>query len=154
TSAHSRRVFFTYDQVVTFLRELLPNLRLHSRFNQDVAAHMISSDSESRRFQSSLYVHSIIHHVRDELRVRQRLVGAAHNPKSHVNISMLHEGGNDRMKRPLARSKGVQMFGIEREESAPVLQSKAHSVYNDPGPEAGVIALDQRSNVAVFIDGS
>ncbi len=84
--------------------------------------------------------------------MRQRLVRAAHNAKANVHVAALHECGNNRMERTLARRQRIGRVRIEREKRATILQSKTKSLYHDPGTKSRIVALDQGNDVAIFID--
>src|SRR5437660_7585720 len=103
---------------------------LHPRFNHDLTSHLIAGHGESGRLQSSLDVHSIIHNIAYKLRMGQRLIGPANNAESHVYIAMFHKSRNDRVKRTLARRQRVGMPWIKNKKSSPVLQNKAHPIYD------------------------
>ena len=45
----------------------------------------------------------------DELRVRLRLVEAAHDAEADLDVALLHERRDDRVQRPLARREHVRM---------------------------------------------
>ena len=86
---------------MTFIRQLIPYVLPEAIFHHQVAAaeRMLV---EPRRLQSRLNVHFEVHQVRDELRVRLRLVPTAHDPKRHADISFLRERRNNRVQRPLS----------------------------------------------------
>ena len=50
-----------------------------------------------------LDVEPVVDDVGDELRVRLRLVEAAHDPEPDPHVALLHEPRDDRVQRPLAR---------------------------------------------------
>src|SRR5437867_5150744 len=72
--------------------------------------------AEPRRLQSRLNVHFEVHQVRDELRVRLRLVPTAHNPKRHADISFLRKRWNDCVQRPLSPRQRIWRIWIHAEE--------------------------------------
>ena len=76
------------------LGKLLKGLKRHARFDGDVAARRRFL-REARGFERRLNVHSVVDHVGNELRVRQRLIGSAHDAEPDVHIAALHECGND-----------------------------------------------------------
>ena len=49
----------------------------------------------------------VVDDVRDELRVRLRLVPAAHDAEPDLHVVLLHERRDDRVQRPLARRQRV-----------------------------------------------
>ena len=91
--------------------------------------------------------------VRDELRVRLRLIPRAHDPEPDAHAVLLHEPGNDRVERPLSRREHVRVIGVEREQRAAVLKHEAAFPGTDAAAESVVRALDERDDVAVPVDG-
>ena len=77
--------------LVAALGKLLQGAGGHARFNRDVAAGGVAL-GEARRFQRRLQVHAVIDDIGDELRVRQRLIRAAHDAEADVLVAALHEG--------------------------------------------------------------
>ena len=55
------------------------------------------------------------------------------------------------MERALASGDGVGLPGAQREEVSAVLQHEAGACRREPGPEAGVVALDQRDDVPLAV---
>ena len=90
--------------------------------------------------------------VRHELRVRLPLIPATHDAEANLAIPVLHERGNDRMERALARLERVWLPLLQREQATPVLQHETSAWRHEPGPEPAVVALNQRHDVAVLID--
>ena len=82
----------------------------------------------------------------------QWLVGSAHNPKSDMQVTVFHKGRNNGVKRTLTRRQCVGMRGIEHKESPPILEGKAHPINTHARAKTGVVALNQRSNIALFIN--
>ena len=70
---------------------------------------------EARRFEGHLNIHPVVHDVGNELRVRLRLVQAAHDSEAHVHVALFHEGRDDGVEGPLARRQRVGMAGRHRE---------------------------------------
>ena len=83
----------------------------------------------------------------------QRLVRAAHDAESDVVITVFHKGGNNGVEGALARGQSVGFGRIEHEKSSAILQEESHAAHGDTGTEAGEIALAQREDVAIVIDG-
>src|SRR5438552_19117047 len=100
--------------------------------------------AEPRRLQSRLNVHFEVHQVRDELRVRLRLVPTAHNSKRHADISFLRKRWNDCVQRPLSPRKRIWRIWIHAEEPTAIVQRKATLRVNDDRRESLVVALHQR----------
>src|SRR5436305_6904201 len=84
----------------------------------------------------------------------QWLIGAAHDSEADVDIVFFHERGNDGMKGTLARSERIGVAGIEGDKSAAILQHKSHAEHRNAWAERIIVALNQRSNIAVFVDRS
>src|SRR6185437_11828939 len=82
-----------------------------------------------------------------------RLIGAAHNTETNVQVAALHESGNNRVEGPLAGSKRIRMLRVETEKTTAVLQEKAHTLNCEARTEPGVVALDQGDDVAVLVHG-
>src|SRR5947208_16276295 len=108
--------------------------------------------AEPRRLQSRLNVHFEVHQVRDELRVRLRLVPTAHNPKRHADISFLRKRWNDCVQRPLSPRQRIWRIWIQAEESAAIVERKTSPRGNDARSKSLVVALDQRNHVSVAVD--
>ena len=107
----------------------VPSLSVHhrprrrARLNHDPASELLPV-RKAWLLHRSLNVHVVIHHVRNKLRMRQRLIHSAHNPKADVIIPMLHERRNNRVKWPLASGERVRRLRIERKQPSPILQRK------------------------------
>ena len=91
--------------------------------------------------------------LRHELRVRLRLVEAAHDAEADADVALLHEAGDDGVQRPFARRQLVGVPGFQREQGAAVVQREAGARRHQAAPEALEDALDERHDVAVAIDG-
>ena len=74
--------------------------------------------------------------------MRQRLIGAAHDPEAYVLVPTLHKCGNDGVKRTLVWGQRVGVFGIKHEQGAAVLEQKTHAAHRDPGTEIVINTLD------------
>src|SRR5262249_28945474 len=128
---HLRCVLLANGQIVALVAQRLQDVRLHARLNYDLAAHMVSGNRESRRFQRSLKIHAVVHEVRNKLRVSQRLVRASHDAKADMNVAALHERRNDRVEWPLARLQCIGMVAVENKQRSAILQWKSHSIHHD-----------------------
>src|SRR5258706_2807836 len=84
--------------------------------------------------------------------MRQRLIRAAHDAESDMQVAALHEGRDDGVKRPLAAGENVGMVRLQREPRATVLQQESHAIDGDSGTELRVHALDPTGYVAVLVD--
>src|ERR1043166_973323 len=113
---------------------------------------MLVSNGKARSFKRRLDVHAVVDKVGYILGMRERLVGPAHDAEPNMHVTALHKGRNDGMKRTLARLESVGVRAVKRKQRATVLQGKSHSIDDYARTKAGVVALDERSNVAVFID--
>src|ERR1700679_535329 len=89
-----------------------------------------------RSVQRALHVHTVIDDVRDKLRVRLRLIPAAHNTERDAHIALFHESRDDRMDRPLAACESVGVCLIEREKAAAVLQRETRSTNREARSKA------------------
>src|SRR5579884_2552442 len=100
--------------------------------------HVASGEAElgeARGFEGGLYVHAEVHDVGNELRVRLRLIEAAHDAEGDARFALLHEGGDDRVQRALVAGHDVGRAGLEIEEGAAVLQRKAGAVGDEKRAE-------------------
>src|ERR1700743_1016480 len=77
-----------------FRSHCLRNCLLHLHI-----AAVKGSLGEARLFHRSLYIHAIVHHIRYKLRMRLRLVPAAHNAKPDMDIPFFHERRDDGVER-------------------------------------------------------
>ena len=82
-----------------------------------------------------------------------RLIPAAHNSESDVNVILLEEGRNDGMKRPFMRRESVRMTPLERKQRAAIVQHEPRAFRHKSGTEAAEVALNQRNDVPHTIDG-
>ena len=57
-----------------------------------------------------------------------------------------------RMVGPLVRGQGIRVLGVQREESAPIVQRNPRTRHHQPCPEALVKAVDERAGVPVPIN--
>ena len=96
----------------------------HQRLDVDVAAAERSL-REAARLERLLDVEAVVGDVGDELRVRLRLVEAAHDAEADLHVALLHERRDDRVQRPLARRERVRVAVFEREQRAAVVQHEA-----------------------------
>src|SRR3954454_18118544 len=96
--------------------------------------------SKSRSLQRLLNVHAVIGNVGNELRMRQRLVCAAHNSKTDVLISAFHKGRDDGVERAFVWREYIWRIGIQRKQRTTILQHESHAFHRDAGAEALVIA--------------
>jgi hypothetical protein len=108
---------------------------------------------EARLLERSLDVHSVVNNVGDKLRVRLSLVPASHDAEADVHIALLHEGRNDGVKRALVSFKRVGQARRELKAGAAILEREAESWGDEPGAIAGVVALNERDDVPVLVNG-
>lgn len=90
-AAHGARVGLAHIQNVPHSGELLQVLGAYARFDQDVAPQL-AGDGEAGLFHGRLHVHVVVDDVRDEVRMGERLIHAAHHAESDVLRAALHEG--------------------------------------------------------------
>ena len=150
-AAHPARKIRQHFQIMAARRKPLAHAGRHPILDHHVAAAK-GQLGEARSFQRRLDVHVVVHQVRNELRVRLRLVVAAHDAEADVDVVLLHEGRDDGVQRPFARRKRVGMRRIQFEQRAAILQVEPVFVHHYARSEAQVHALDQRRDVAVAID--
>ena len=93
----------------------------------------------------------MVSQIRNKLRVRQRLIRPAHNPKTNVQIVFLHNARNNRVKRALARRERIRRRLVEAETRAAVVQMKAQAIHHHPRRPSPRNALNPGSNVALLI---
>src|SRR4029078_12937419 len=83
-------------QLVPKSCEFLPNVCGHKRLDIHVAS-LERSFREPARFKGLLNVETEVGDMRHELRVRLRLIKAAHDAETDSNAILFHKCGNDRM---------------------------------------------------------
>ena len=108
---------------------------------------------EARLFERGLDVHAVVDDVGDELRVGLRLVPAAHDAEADVDVALLHEGRDDGVQGTLVSGERIGQAGRELEAGAAVMEGEAETGSDHAGAVAGVVALDERDDVAVLVDG-
>src|ERR1700727_1756694 len=81
----------------------------------------------------------------------KRLIQPAHNAEANVLVTMLHKGRNDGMKGTLSSRKRVRRRGIERKQSAAVLQRKSHPQHGYIRAEVVVVALNHGEYIAFAV---
>ena len=118
----------------------------------DIAA-VEGSLGEAGLFERGLHIHSVVDDVGDELRVGLRLVPAAHNAEADVDIALLHEGRDDGVKRAFVSGERVGQARSEVENLRRGSGRRSRGRGDEAGAVAGVVALDQRDDVAVLVDG-
>src|SRR5712692_5596211 len=123
--------------------QCLQDFRFDARFNHNVTAQFAAGNSKAGRLERSLQVHAVIHEVGDKLGMGKWLVGAAHDSEADVQLSSLHEGGNDGMEGALAWRQCIGVLCIEREQSSSILQCEAHTLDNNTRAESEIVALDE-----------
>ena len=117
---------------MTHIRELLAHFAGHPIFHENLAADIeITAHREAGCLHSGLKIHAVIDHIGDELGVRQRLVGAAHDAKPDVVIAALHERRNNGVEGALVSGERVRFGRIQQEECSAILQEKSHASYGN-----------------------
>src|SRR5262249_18810436 len=91
------------------------------------------------------------HDVGNELRMRLRLVEAAHDSKCNPQIALRHESRNDGVQWPFAAGQHVRAARVESEKAATILEDEPCSRGHQTGAEGAVIALDVRNHVSLGI---
>ena len=106
TAAHLRSVAGVDLQDVAHLAQRVEGVGSYARLDDDAAAELLAI-REARLFHRGLHVHVVIDDIRDELRVRERLIESTHDAEADLLIAALHEGGNDRVEGALASGERV-----------------------------------------------
>src|SRR5580693_6761529 len=99
--------------------------------------------AEPRSLQSFLNIHSEIHDVGNELRMRLRLIEAAHDSERNPFLPVAHETRNDRMQRPLVTGELIGRIWVKSEKTSAILQRETGPIRHQARPEPGIIALNQ-----------
>src|SRR5258706_11368577 len=93
--AHAGRgIIAAHDDLMPERRELLARGFGNARLEIHIAAGE-GFLREAGRVHGALHIHSEIDHVRDELRMRLRLVPAAHDTERDADVTLFHEGRYD-----------------------------------------------------------
>ncbi len=108
-------------------RKLRKRIRRHTRLDHDVASELFTY-REARLLHRGLDVHVVVDHIGDKLRVRKRLIHAAHDAETNVLVAVLHKGGNDGVERTLVTGERIGRFAIDREESTAILKNEPHAL--------------------------
>src|ERR1700733_2731566 len=93
--------------------ELIDHLGFDAVLDKN-ATEVAAPQSKSWLGKCGLNVHAVIHKVRHELRMRERLVEASHDAEAYVSVVPLHECRNDRMEWPLVSREDIWVCGVER----------------------------------------
>ena len=120
-TAHDFRVIAAQIYLMSAAGERLADVLRNAILHHDVAT-VESHFGEARRLHRRLDVHPVVDHVGDELRVRLRLVVAAHDSEGDALIAFLHERRNDRVQRAFVPGECVRRGRIEVEERPTILQ--------------------------------
>src|SRR6267154_1764804 len=107
SATHGGGVFTPHVEFMAHRGKFLPHFRRHSRLDHNVAP-TLWTHRETRGLERLLDVHAVINHVRNKLRVRQRLVRPSHDSETDMLIPMFHESWNDGVERPLSRSQRIR----------------------------------------------
>src|ERR1700679_264096 len=143
---------FEQSDLVAPLREAITDVGRDGLLHLDIAT-LKGSFREAGLFERSLDVHTIVNNVGDELRVGLSLVPAAHDAEADMDLALLHEGRDDGVERPLMSGEGVRQAGSELKDVATALKREAESWGDKTSAIAGIVALNERDNVAVLVDG-
>ena len=96
--------------------------------------------------------HAEVHQVGDHLRVRLRLVVAAHDAEGCPRPPVFQDHrGHQRVQRPLVRPDLIGMSGREDEPRPAVVQRDARVAGDEARAEGGEQRLDEGHHVAVSI---
>ena len=121
-------------QVMAERRERIARRQGNQLFDRHIAAGE-GGLREAAGLERLLDVEAAVGNARDELRVRLRLIEPAHDAEPDAHGVLLHERGNDRVQRSLARREHVGMVRLEREERAPVLQREPRAGRHETAAE-------------------
>src|SRR5208337_1703975 len=131
-AAHVRGKGAEEGDLVSLGGKIVAGLLREAVLQLDVAAFK-GTFGESRSLQRRLNVHLEIHEIRDELRVRLRLVPAAHDAERHAKIALLRKPRDDGVAGTLAAGQRVGRAGVQREERSAIVQRKARFRCDNPG---------------------
>ena len=131
-------IFLTHVEVVAFLAQFFNDFGLDSRFDQQAAADWFggAGDREARRFQGGLNIHPVIHNVGDELRVRQRLIGSAHDSEPDCVSPRSMNAGIMVWKGRLRGATTFGCLGSSVNSRAAILKKKPIPLTATPEPNA------------------
>ncbi len=113
--------------------------------------------AEARRVDRLLQIHPEQQEVEQQLHVALRLHRAAHHPEAQPRLVSAvcsrpgDEGGDDGVKRKLARPDRVGAARLQREPRPAILQGEAGAGHHDARTELPVDAVDQRDHVALTV---
>ena len=127
-----------HREYVAFGLEFGPHVCRNAIFQLDIASRERGL-CEARGFHRCLNVLIEVHNVRDELRVRLRLVPSAHDSERNPNLIFFHERGDDGVQRPLVPGDCIGRIFIQAEERPAVVQRKSRAVGDKARPEFVVI---------------
>src|SRR5262245_45636296 len=91
--------------------QVLPDVLGHKRLDVHVAS-LEGSFREPSSLEGLLDVETEVGDIRHKLRVRLRLIEAAHDAESNADTILFHERGNDRMQRTLSRRECVRVISL------------------------------------------
>lgn len=113
-----------------------------------------SGDADSRRIKRRLRIVAKGQHIQQNLDVALRLHETAHDAVDGVQGAVRGVGDHcrdDGVVGAFARGEHVGVVGAEVEVCAAVLESEAATCGDDARAEAGVVAVDERDAIAVFV---
>src|SRR5208337_2948647 len=125
-AAHVRGKGAEEGDLVSLGGKIVAGLLREAVLQLDVAAFK-GTFGESRSLQRRLNVHLEIHEIRDELRVRLRLVPAAHDAERHAKIALLRKPRDDGVAGTLAAGQRVGRAGVQREERSAIVQRNSRA---------------------------
>ena len=149
---HVREVTLQID-LMTPPFQLRSNLGRESRFHHHVRAGECQLH-ETRSLERLLDVEAVVDDVGDDLDVRLRLVPASHDAESDTEMIALHERRDYGLQRAFSRRERVGVMTIEVEQAAAVLEHESGTVGDDRRSERREIALNERRDIALTVDGA
>jgi hypothetical protein len=138
------------NDLMATLAKVFTNAGRSTILQIDIAASK-GSLGEPGDLQSFLNTHSEIDDVGNELRVRLRLVKAAHDSERDPFLSVGHETRNDRMQRPLVTGELIGGVGVDAEEPSAIVENETGSIRHEARPELRIVALNEGHHVPVAI---
>lgn len=164
SAKHLRRIPVQHLNVMPELPQPLDDILRHALLHEDLVVDRLALlgpagglDTDPRRVQSRLWIHTEHLHVHQHLHVALRLHEAAHDTVTRVQTTVVRvrdHRRDDGVIRSLPRRVDVRVVGrTKREIAATVLQREATALGDDGGAETRVVADDEGAGVAFWVGG-